>query len=261
MVKTMKQLEGKSAIITGARSGIGLATLRLFAKNGCNVWAVVHREDEEFSKSIADLQSEYGVCVKPVHIDLSSSDSIKAGMKSILQEKIPVDILVNAAGIVSPNRLFTMTKMEDIRQVMEVNFFSVLEISQLTLRSMMRQRKGSIVNIASISAWGEDTSQLEYAASKSAIVIATKKMARELGASGIRVNAVAPGLTDTKMLDGLDQDAVDLMKKGMALHRLGNPEEIAEVCLFLASDSSSFITGETIKADGGGNDLRLATAK
>lgn len=252
MEKKMQQLEGKSAIITGARSGIGLATLKLFSKNGCNVWAVVHREDEEFTKAIGDLQKEYGVWIKPVYIDLSSSDSIKAGMKGILQEKIPIDVLVNAAGIVSPNRLFTMTKMEDIRQVMEVNFFSVLEISQFALRSMVRQRKGCIVNIASISAWGEDTSQLEYAASKSAIVIATKKMARELGASGIRVNAVAPGLTDTKMLSLMDQDTVDLMKKGMALHRLGLPEEIADVILFLASDKSSFITGETIKVDGGG---------
>ena len=256
-----RQLEGKSAVITGARTGIGLATLQLFARNGCNVWAVVHREDEEFTKAVTELQKEYGVWIKTVHIDLVNSDSIKTGMKSILQEKIPIDILVNAAGVVSPDRLFTMTKMEDIRQVMEVNFFSVLEMSQLVLRSMIRQRKGSIVNIASIAAWGEDTSQLEYAASKSAIVIATKKMARELGASGIRVNAVAPGLTDTKMLDGLNKEDVDLMKKGMAFHMLGKPEEIAEVCLFLASDNSSFITGETIKVDGGGYDLRLAFSR
>lgn len=261
MATQFKQLAGKSAIITGARSGIGLATLRLFARNGCNVWAVVHREDEAFLQTIRELQLQNGVWIKPIHMDLGDSESIKTGMRSILQEKIPIDVLVNAAGTVSPNRLFSMTKMDDIRHVLEVNFFSVLELTQLVCKSMLRQRKGSIVNIASISAWGEDTSQLEYAASKAAIVISTKKLARELGSSGIRVNAVAPGLTDTKMLNSLGRDAIDFMKKGMALHRLGSPKEIAEVCLFLASDSSSFITGETIKADGGGNDLRLTIAQ
>lgn len=254
-------LDGKNAIITGARSGIGLATLELFAKNGCNCWAVVHRDDEEFLDTICQLEEECQVWIKPIHIDLGSSDSIKEGMKDILKEKHSIDILVNAAGIVSPNRLFSMTKMEDVRRVMEVNFFSAIELTQLACWAMMRQRKGSIVNIASIAAWGEDTSQMEYAASKAALVIATKKLARELGSAGIRVNAVAPGLTQTKMLDVLENDAEDQIKKGLGLHRFGTPEEIAEVCLFLASDKSSYVTGETIKVDGGGTDLRLSISK
>ena len=254
-------LDGKNAIVTGARSGIGLATVRLFARNGCNCWAVVHRDDNEFLNLIRQLENEYHVWIRPVHIDLSDSDSIKEGVKDILKEKQSVDILVNAAGIVSPNRLFSMTKMEDIRRVMEVNFFSAIELTQLVCRTMMRQRKGSVINIASIAAWGEDTSQMEYAASKAALVIATRKLARELGSAGIRVNAVAPGLTETKMLDVLEQDAELQIKKGLGLHRFGTPDEIAEVCLFLASDKSSYITGETIKVDGGGTDLRLAISK
>jgi len=254
-------LQGKNAIITGARSGIGFATIRLFAKNGCNCWAVVHRDDETFLASIAQWEQEYGVWIKPVHIDLSYSESIKAGMKRIMQEKLHIDILVNAAGIVSPNRLFTMTKIEDMRKVMDVNFFSVMEMSQQVCRVMMRQQKGNIINIASISAWGEDTSQIEYAASKAAIVIATKKMARELGAVGIRVNAVAPGLTDTKMLSGMSEKALELIKKGTGMHRLGTPEEIADVCLFLASDKARFLTGETIKVDGGGSSMRLLVSR
>lgn len=261
MTSNLRQLEGKSAIITGARSGIGLATLRLFAENGCNVWAVIHRDDDDFICIVKELQTQYDVWIKPVHIDLGDADSIKAGMKDILQQRIPIDILVNAAGIVSPNRLFTMTKMDDIRKVMDVNFFSALALIQLSCKSMMRQRKGSIINIASIAAWGEDTSQLEYAVSKAAMVCATKKLSRELGGAGIRVNAIAPGLTKTKMLDGIENDSLALLKKGMAYHRFGTPEEIAKVCLFLASDDSSLITGETIKADGGGFDLRLATTK
>ncbi len=126
---------------------------------------------------------------------------------------------------------------------------------------MMRQRKGSIINIGSIAAWGEDTSQMEYAASKAALTIATKKLARELGVIGIRVNAVAPGLTQTKMLEELEKGQLQTITKGIGLHRLGTPEEIAQVCLWLASDSSSFVTGETIKVDGGGFDLRLSTSK
>ena len=254
-------IQGKNAIVTGARSGIGFATVQLFAQNGCNCWAVVHRDDEAFLSAITQWEQEYNVWIKPVHIDLGDSDSIKAGMKQIMQEKQPIDILVNAAGIVSPNRLFSMTKMEDIRRVMDVNFFSVIELTQLVCRSMMRQRKGSIINIGSIAAWGEDTSQMEYAASKAALTIATKKLARELGAIGIRVNAVAPGLTQTKMLEELEEEQLQTITKGIGLHRLGTPEEIAQVCFWLASDSSSFVTGETIKADGGGFDLRLSTSK
>ena len=254
-------LQGKNAIITGARSGIGLATLQLFAQNGCNCWAVIHREDPEFLSKIHLLEEECGVWIKPVYMELDNFESIKSGVKEIAKEKHSIDVLVNAAGIVSPNRLFSMTKMEDIRKVMEVNFFSAIELTQLVCRTMMRQRKGSIVNIASISAWGEDTSQMEYAASKAAMVIATKKLARELGNVGIRVNAVAPGLTQTKMLDALDESAIEQIKKGLGLHRFGTPGEIAEVCLFLASDKASYITGETIRVDGGGNDLRLAISK
>ena len=254
-------LHGKNAIITGARTGIGLATLELFASNGCNCWAVVHREDEDFLKSIHDWQTKHNVWIKPVHIDLSSSDDIKNGIKTILQEKLPIDILVNAAGIVSPNRLFTMTKMDDIKAVMNLNFFSVIELTQLVCRPMMRQRKGSIVNIGSIAAWGEDTSQMEYAASKAALTIATKKLARELATAGIRVNAVAPGLTETKMIDVLDESARSAILNGLPMKRVGKPVEVAEACLWLASDRSSMVTGETIKVDGGGFDLRLMVSQ
>lgn len=252
-------LAGKNAIITGARSGIGLATVRRFAQLGANSWAVVHRDDAVFLETIDSIQKEYGVWIKPVHIDLSDSESIKAGIRGILSEKMSVDVLVNAAGIMSPNRLFSMTSMSDIRRVMDVNFFSILEITQFVLRAMQRQKKGSIVNIASIAADCEDTSQLEYSTSKAALVCATKKLARELGALGIRVNAVSPGLTSTRMVSEIDDSALSKIKSGLASKRLGTPEEIAEVIAFLASDRSSFVNGENIKVDGGGFDLRLMT--
>lgn len=250
-------LQGKNAIITGARSGIGLATVQLFAQQGANCWAVVHREDANFLEQIQKLQEEHNVWIKPVYIDLGDTESIKSGIKEIIKEKIPVDVLVNAAGIVSPNRLFSMTSMSDIRKVMDVNFFSILETTQLVLRVMQRQKKGSVINIASIAADCEDTSQLEYAASKAALVCATKKLARELGAHGIRVNAVSPGLIATKMVSEIEEEAMAKINAGLASKRLGTPEEIANVIAFLASDQSYFINGENIKVDGGGFDLRL----
>lgn len=250
-------LTGKNAVVTGARSGIGFATIRLFAKKGANCWAFIHREDANFLNSICSIQEQYGVWVKPVYVDLENSESIKAGVKEIIREKKPIDVLVNAAGIVSPNRLFSMTSMNDIRRVMEVNFFSILELTQLIVRVMQRQKKGSIINIASVAADCEDTSQLEYSTSKAALVCATKKLARELGEQGIRVNAISPGLTATKMVREIDDCAMSRIVAGMSLNRLGTPEEIANVIAFLASDCSSFINGENIKVDGGGFDLRM----
>lgn len=250
-------LTGKNAIITGARSGIGFATMQQFAQQGANCWAVVHHEDAKFLEQIQKLQEVYNIWIKPIHIDLSDSDSIKSGIKEIVKEKQPIDVLVNAAGIVSPNRLFSMTSMSDIRKVMDVNFFSILETTQLVLRVMQRQRNGSIINIASIAADCEDTSQLEYATSKAALVCATRKLARELGAQGIRVNAVSPGLTATKMVSEIGEEAMAKINAGLAFKRLGTPEEIANVVAFLASDNSTFINGANIRVDGGGFDLRL----
>lgn len=250
-------LSGKNAIITGARTGIGLATLKQFAQSGANCWAVVHRKDHDFLLLIKELERKHGIWIKPVYIDLADPESVKSGVKCILKDKFPIDILVNAAGVVSPNRLFSMTSMNDIRNVMEVNFFSILEIMQLVIRVMQRQKSGSIINIASVAADCEDTSQLEYAASKAALICATKKLASEAGASGIRVNSVSPGLTDTKMTSGIEEKAMSRIFEGLVPKRLGTPDEIANIIAFLASDSSSFINGANIKADGGGIDPRL----
>lgn len=254
-------LQSKNVIITGARSGIGLATVRLFAQNGANIWAAIHREDPFFLLAIEKLQKEHNVWIKPVYIDLSDSQSIKSGIKEIIKEKLPIDVLVNGAGVISPNRLFSMTSMADIRMVMDVNFFSILETIQLVSRVMLRQKSGSIINIASIAANCEDTAQLEYATSKAALLCATKKLARELGTSNIRVNAVSPGLTATKMVEEIAPDKMDKIMSGLAFNRLGKPEEIAKVICFLASEQSSFINGENIKVDGGGFDLRLMINK
>lgn len=244
-------IKGKNAIITGARSGIGLATVEKFASNGANVWAVVHREDDEFLSKIKKLSEQYEVWIRPVYIDLANENEISRGIKEIISEKLPIDILVNAAGVVSPRRLFIMTSMSDMRKLMDVNFFAAMQISQLVSRVMMKQRQGNIINVSSVSAWGDDSSQIEYASSKAAIICATKKIASELGIYGIRVNAVAPGVIDTKMLKASDEKSIEELKNRTDIKRFGKPEEVADLITYLASNQSSYVIGQTIRIDGG----------
>lgn len=246
------RLQDKNAIVTGARTGIGRAIVETFAREGANVWAIVHREDSTWMRDMDALAAEHKVWIKPVYIDLSDEEQIKQGVQSIIKEKKPIDILVNAAGVLSPKRLFTMTSMADVRKLMDVNFFAVLQMSQLVSRMMMRQKSGSIVNVSSMSAWGDDTAQLEYAVSKAAINCATKKMAKELGAYGIRVNAVAPGLIETKMLtEAANEDALEELKKSTYVKHIGKPEDIASMVSYLASDEAGYVTGQIIRVDGG----------
>lgn len=245
------QLTNKNAIITGARTGIGFATLESFAKKQANVWAIVHTEDNDFISKISNLAADNNIWIKPIYVDLSCEKSISDGIKSIAKEKLPIDILVNAAGIVSHNRLIQMTPLQDMHHVMDVNFFATIQMAQLVSRIMCRQKSGSIINIASVAAWDVNLAQLEYVASKAAVVAATKKMAKEWGEYNVRVNAVAPGVTTTKMLDSMDEVMLQNLIQNSSLKRVGAPSDIAEVCAFLASDISRYITGQTIRVDGG----------
>lgn len=250
-------LQGKNAIVTGARTGIGKAIVYKFAQQGANVWAVVHREDQEWLEEMQMLGMVHNVWIKPVYIDLSDETAIATGIKSIIQEKLPIDILVNAAGVVSPNRLIQMTPLSEMHNVMQVNFFAAIQICQLVSRVMCRQKSGSIVNIASIAGIDGDLAQLEYAASKAALICATKKMAYEWGPYGIRVNAIAPGLTDTKMLGSMDNKVTEEMIEKNTLHRMGKPSEVASLCAYLSSEQTSYITAQVIRIDGGGYKLRF----
>ena len=251
------RLQGKNAIVTGARSGIGRAIVELFAREGANIWAIVHREDKEWLSAMEQLAAEQNVWIKPVYIDLSDEEQIKQGMQAIIKEKLPIDILVNAAGVLSENRLIQMTPMSAMRNVMQVNFFAPVQICQLVSRMMCRYKQGSIINIASIAGIDGDLEQLEYIGSKAALIGATKKMAYEWGQFGIRVNAIAPGLTDTKMVDYMDDEMSSDMIRHLSLKRKAKPIEIAQLALFLASEEASYITAQTIRVDGGGYKYRF----
>ena len=243
-------LTGKNAVITGANRGIGRAIVEKFAANGCNVWACARTPREAFEQDMEALAEQYHVWIRPVYFDLSREDDVKAGFKEIYQTKEPIDILVNNAGLVHA-ALFPMAPMEEIRKLFEVNVFSVMELTQLVLKRMMRQKSGVILNMASVAGQDAVATNSIYGSSKAAIISFTRILAAEMAAYGIRVNAVAPGPVRTDMIELLEQKMGDDLLMHTAMGRLAEPEEIAETVLFLASSKASFINGQVIRVDGG----------
>ncbi len=243
-------LTEKNVIITGARRGIGRVILELFAENGANIWACCRTEDEEFESELREIADKNGVWITPVYFDLSDEDSVKSGIQQIIKEKKPIDVLVNNAGIAFGG-LFTMTSLSKLREVFQINYFAQVQIMQLILRVMMKQKSGSIINMASIGGIETTPGYLAYGSSKAALIYATKTASHEVGQYGIRVNAIAPGMTETDMGSYKSQEEIDRILERSSLHRKADPKEIAECALFLASDKSSFITGQVLIADGG----------
>lgn len=244
-------LSGKNSIITGARRGIGRATVDVFAKNGANVWACARKYDEMFEQDMESIGVKYGVQIWPVYFDVTDEAQVKQAIQTIRKQKVSVDALVNVAGIVDDSTSFQMTQMDKMKHVFEVNFFAVTFLTQYVSRLMVRQNSGSIVNIASIAGLDGAPAQYEYAASKAAIIGGTKNLAREFAANNIRVNSVAPGMIETDMGAQINEELKNDILSKVIMKRMGRPEEIANVAAFLASDLSSFMTGQVIRVDGG----------
>ncbi|WP_300685585.1 SDR family NAD(P)-dependent oxidoreductase [Acutalibacter sp. 1XD8-36] len=243
-------LKGKNAVITGARRGIGRATVECFAGYGANIWACARKPDEEFERDMSELAGKYGVWIKPVYFDLANGDEMAAAVKGILSEKLPVDVLVNNAGVTFDGTLF-MTSISKLKEVFEVDFFSQISLMQSFGKYMLRKHSGSIVNVASVTGLDYSFGRLAYGASKAALIWATRSCAKELAPYGIRVNAVAPGLVDTEILLCHKEESIKEALGQTPLKRKGNPDEIAEAIAFLASDKASYITGEILSIDGG----------
>lgn len=243
-------LQGKNAVITGCLKGIGRSTLELFAKNNANIWACSQNKDDEFENYCQDLASQCDVRITPVYFDLLNPDEMKEAVHFIRSSKEEIDILVNIAGM-THDSLFHMTSMEQMKKVFEVNFFSQILLTQYITKQMVRQKSGSVINVSSISAIDGNPGQISYTASKAAIIGATKTLSSELASSGIRVNAIAPGLIKTDMTVNLPQDVIDRLMMKSDVKHMGLPEEVAEVIVFLASDMASYITGQIIRVDGG----------
>lgn len=243
-------LQGKTAVITGCLQGIGRATMDDFAENGANIFACCLHETEEFIQHIQELKDRYQVDIIPIYFDLMNDESIKQAAREIQKEKRPIDILVNIAGM-TQDALFQMVTMEQMKNIYQVNFFSQILFSQYIVKLMLKNSSGSVINISSISALDGNPGQLVYASSKAAIIAATKTMSAELAPKGIRVNAIAPGVIDTAMTAVVPQEAMDRQLSRSNLKRVGKPLEVANAILYLASDLSSFVTGQTIRVDGG----------
>ena len=248
----MELLKGKTAIITGCNRGIGRATLEKFCAYGGDVFALVRQESESFLQDIEKLKAQYGVEIIPIYADFKVEDEVKQAVKSILSYKKNIDILVNNIGIANPQAMFTMTKMETIKDAFQVNLFSSILLTQLISRSMLRNKKGSIIFVSSSAAF-DGGANIEYSASKAAIIGAAKRIAKELCVGGIRVNVVAPGLTSTDMGNSMSEEDEKVALSMNLMKRKGQPSEIADAIAFLASDMASFITAQVLRVDGGLN--------
>lgn len=244
-------LKNKMTLITGCSAGIGLALIKKFSENGSNIICCVRRKTDEFDKLINELKTKYNNSIFPIYFDLNNESEIKEGIKKIINYSNQINILINNAGVDQVS-FFQMTTEEKIKEVFQVNFFSSLSLIRGVLKNFIKNKSGSIINISSNAATECDPGRSIYAASKSALNSFTRCLARELGPLNIRVNAVAPGLTDTKMIEkGISKKILEETEKKIPLRRVASPEEIANVVLFLASDKSSYINGEIINVTGG----------
>lgn len=244
-------LRGKCALLTGCNRGIGKAILDVFAKNGADVFAHSRKQSDVFEEHCKSLSKEYNVTIMPVYFDFNDEMAIKDGVKAIKALQKDIDILVNNVGTVNSVHSFQMTSIESMKLEFQVNFFSQLLLTQYISRIMISKKKGSIINISSCAGLDGNTGMTEYVSSKAAIIGATKRLAIELGEYNIRVNSVAPGLTDTDMGNMMKDELAENTLSKLIIKRKAKPSEIAEAVLFLASDMSSYITGQVLRVDGG----------
>ena len=243
-------LKDKVVVVTGANRGIGKCITEIFAANGANIIACMRIITPETEKWMKNLEKKFNIHINTVTLDLSDEKSVKDSIKHIFSISKKIDVLVNNAGVAS-GALFQMTPISELRKIFEINFFSQIAFSQGIAKIMIRNRSGSIVNLSSTAAFIADPGTLAYGSSKSAFARATQSMANELGIFNIRVNAIAPSITKTDMFEQMSHEAIEKLINSSALKRAAEPKDIANVALFLASELSSFITGQIIRADGG----------
>lgn len=245
----MKLLENKTAIITGATRGIGRGIAIEFAKHGANV-AFTYNSSVDAALALEQELNNLGVKARGYQSNAAEFDKAQELAKEVLTEFGRIDVLINNAGITKDNLLLRISE-EDFDQVIKVNLKSVFNLTKAVIRPMMKQRAGSIINMSSVVGLKGNAGQANYAASKAGIIGFSKSVALELGSRNIRSNVIAPGFIETEMTAKLDEAIVQGWRDGIPLKRGGTPEDIANACVFLASDLSSYITGQTLSVDGG----------
>ena len=245
----MKLLEGKTAIITGASRGIGRGIARVFAEHGADL-AFTFSNSATAAEVLEKELALLGTKVKSYQSNAADFEAAQQLVANVLEDFGKIDILVNNAGITKDNLLMRMGE-EDFDKVIEVNLKSVFNMTKAVQRTMLKQRKGSIINMSSVVGVKGNAGQTNYAASKAGIIGFSKSVALELGSRNIRSNVIAPGFIETEMTDKLDPEIVAQWRAGIPLKRGGSPVDIANACVFLASELSAYITGQTLHVDGG----------
>jgi 3-oxoacyl-[acyl-carrier protein] reductase len=245
----MKLLDNKIALITGASRGIGRGIALEFAKHGASV-AFTYNSSTEAANALEKELSSFGVKAKGYQSNAAIFDAAQSLVDDVIKEFGKIDILINNAGITKDNLLMRISE-EDFDKVIEVNLKSVFNLTKAVIRPMMKQRSGSIINMSSVVGVKGNAGQTNYAASKAGILGFTKSVALELGSRNIRCNAIAPGFIETEMTDKLDEKTVQEWRNAIPLKRGGKPEDVANACVFLASEMSAYITGQTMNVDGG----------
>lgn len=244
----MKLLEGKVALVTGATRGIGKGIALKFAEHGAHV-AFTYVSSDSKAKAVEDEAKAFGVNAKAYKSDAADYAQAEKLINDIVAEFGTIDIVVNNAGITRDGLLMRMSE-ENFQEVIDVNLKSVFNITKHVQRTMLKKRSGSIINMSSVVGVQGNAGQSNYAASKAGIIGFTKSIARELGSRNIRCNAIAPGFIATEMTAELGEDVMQAWLKGIPLGRPEETEDVANVCLFLASDLSAYVSGQTINVCG-----------
>ena len=245
----MKLLEGKVAIITGASRGIGSGIAKVFAQQGANV-AFTYSSSAESAMALENELNALGIKATGYQSNAADSSDAHKLVDDVIAEFGTIDILINNAGITKDNLLMRMSE-EDFDKVIEINLKSVFNMTKAVQKIMLKNRKGSIVNMSSVVGVKGNAGQANYAASKAGMIGFTKSIALELGSRNIRCNAIAPGFIETEMTAKLNEDVVKGWREAIPLKRGGSPEDVANVCVFLGSEMSAYVTGQVINVDGG----------
>ncbi len=245
----MGQLKGKTAIITGASRGIGKGIAEVFASEGANV-AFTYSSSDDAARTLEVELSQLGVKAKGYKSNAANFDQAQTLVQDVLNDFGQIDILINNAGITKDNLLMRMSEA-DFDSVIDVNLKSVFNMTKAIQTTFLKQRKGAIVNMSSVVGVKGNAGQTNYAASKAGIIGFSKSVALELGSRNIRCNVIAPGFIETEMTSKLDEATVKTWRDGIPLKRGGTPKDIADACVFLSSDQSSYITGQVLHVNGG----------
>jgi len=241
----------KTVIITGSSGGIGRALLENFCKEKFNIWACSREKNKEHSDFLNGLKKKANGFIKDLYFDFENTEDMKNAAQTIINSNEKIDGLINNAGTIH-TALFQMTSVETFKKIFNINFFSQLHFTQYIIKNMIKNKSGSIVNISSTAAFDGVDGRVAYSSSKAAIVSATKVIASELAKFNIRVNAIAPGLTNTKMMNkNHSEENINKTLDKIPLKRIAEPKEIADATFFLISNKSSYITGQTLRVDGG----------